>query len=56
LHDGSLLPGLREFFFQSFRSEYSVAGALKHAGLLTGPRSDVLHTQLASNGYSTPKD
>jgi hypothetical protein len=29
---------------------------LKHAGLLAGPLSDVLHRQLASHGYSTLKD
>jgi hypothetical protein len=28
---------------------------LKHAGLLAGPLSDVLHRQLAPNGYSTLK-
>jgi hypothetical protein len=51
-----LLPGLREFFFQSFRPEHSVAEALKHAGLLAGPLSDVLRRQHTSDGYPTLKD
>jgi hypothetical protein len=29
---------------------------LKHTGLLPGPLSDVLHRQLASDGYSMLKD
>jgi hypothetical protein len=42
LHGDSLLSGLREFFFQSFRPKHSVAEALEHAGLFAGPLSNVL--------------
>jgi hypothetical protein len=51
-----MLPGLHKLIFQCLGLKHRVAVPLKHIRLQAGPLSDVLHRQLASNGYSTLKD
>jgi hypothetical protein len=42
LEHGGVLPGLREFFLQCFRSEHCIAVSLKRLGFLSGSLHDIL--------------